>query len=73
MQSPALGKEQAHCEGDKALGQVAQRICAVSLVGGVQKSSGHGPGQPALGGPASAGQLDQMRTLPTSAILCDSL
>lgn len=73
IQSPALGKEQAYCEADRALGQVTQRVCAVSLLGGVQKLFGHGPGQPVLGGPAWAGRLDQMRTLLPLAILCDSL
>lgn len=60
MQSPALGKEQACCDSDRALRQVTQRVCAVSLPGGVQKPFGHGPGQPALGGPAWARRLDQM-------------
>jgi len=41
-----------HCEGDRALAQVAQRGCRVSILEGIQKPSGHGPGQLAIGGPA---------------------
>ena len=41
-----------YCEGDRALAQVAQRGSGVSLLGGIQKPSGHDPGQPGLGGPA---------------------
>lgn len=42
-----------------------------SLLGNIQKPSGWGPGQSALGVPAWAGigQNDQMRLLPTSTIL----
>ena len=36
-------------EGDRALAQVAQRSCRVSFLGDIQKLSGHGSGQPALG------------------------
>ena len=49
-----------HRAGDIALAQVAQRGCGVSHLGDTQKPSGHGPGQPALGGPAWAGGLDLM-------------
>ena len=49
-----------HCEGDSTLAQVAQDSCGVSIPGDTEKLSGHGPGQPALCGPASAGGLDQM-------------
>ena len=40
------------CEGDRALAQVAQSSGGVSILGDIQKPSGHGPGQPALAGPA---------------------
>jgi len=39
--------------GDSVLAQVAQGGCGD--LGDVQKPSGHGPGQPALGRPAQAG------------------
>ncbi|KAK4818675.1 hypothetical protein QYF61_017420 [Mycteria americana] len=38
-----------HYEGDRALAQVAQRCCGVSILGDIQKLSGHGPGQLAAG------------------------
>lgn len=38
--------------------QVAQRSCRV--LGDIQKPPGHGPGQPALDGPARAVGVDQM-------------
>ena len=41
-----------YCEGGQALAQLAQRGCVVSTLGDIQKPSGHGPGQLALGGPA---------------------
>jgi len=41
-----------HCEGDPALGQVAQASCEVALLGDTQKPSRHGPGQPVPDGPA---------------------
>ena len=37
---------------DRALAWVAQGGCGISLLGDLQKPPGHGPGQPALGGPA---------------------
>jgi len=40
------------CEGDQAHVDIAQRDCGVSLLGDLQKPSGPGPGQLALGGPA---------------------
>ena len=65
------------CEGDRALAQVAQGGCGVSLLGDTQKPSGHSPGQPALGHPAGAGvgPDDFQRSLPTSVTLgfCDSV
>jgi len=41
-----------HREGHQALLQVAQKGCGVSIVGDTKNPSGHGPAQPALGGPA---------------------
>ena len=38
--------------GDGALAQAAQRGRGVSLLQDLQKSPGHGPGQPALGVPS---------------------
>ena len=49
-----------NCEGARVLAQVAQGSGGVSILGGIKKPSGHGPGQPALGGPARAGGLDQL-------------
>ncbi|KAK4829983.1 hypothetical protein QYF61_008114 [Mycteria americana] len=43
-----IRKHLLYCEGDRALAQVAQRGCGVSSLGGIQKSSGYSPGQPAL-------------------------
>jgi len=45
-------QETLHCEGDRPLAQVAHRGCGVSMFGGSQKPSGHGQGQPTVGGPA---------------------
>ena len=44
-----------HCESDQARAQVFQGCCRVSILRNIQKAPGHGPGQPALGGPAWAG------------------
>jgi len=41
-----------NCEGDKALVQVAQACCGVTIFGDTKKMSGHGPRQLILGGPA---------------------
>jgi len=38
--------------GDQPLAQVVQGGCGVSILGDIQKPSGHGPEQAALGGPA---------------------
>ena len=40
--------------GDGALAQVARGHCVI-ILGDIKKLSRHGPGQPALGGPAGAG------------------
>ena len=48
-----------YCEGDQALAQVSQRGCEVSIIGGVQKLPGHGPGKHALGCPPWVGWLNQ--------------
>lgn len=37
-----------HCESDRSLAQVGQRGFRVSILGDIQKPSGHGSGQPAL-------------------------
>jgi len=41
-----------HCDGDRALAQVAQRDCVVSTLGDTCKSYGQGLGQPAVDSPA---------------------
>lgn len=51
-----------HCSGDSLLAWVGKTTCGASILGGVQSSPGHGPGQPALGGPAWA--KDWTRWLP---------
>jgi len=45
-------------EGDGALEQAAQGGCGVPFSGDIQDPPGQGPVQPAVGDPASAGQLD---------------
>jgi len=40
-----------YCESDGTLQQVVLRGCGLSILA-IQKPSGHGPGQPAVGGPA---------------------
>ena len=39
------------CGSDQALAQVPRGGCGISLLGDIQKLSGHGPGQSALGDP----------------------
>ena len=51
-------EELPYSEGEKALEQAAQRGCGVFFSEGIQNLPGRGPVQPALGEPASAGQLD---------------
>jgi len=34
----------SYCWGDRALASVAQEGCGVSMLGDIQKPSGHGPG-----------------------------
>jgi len=51
-------EEFLHSEGDGALEQAAQGGCGVSFSGDIQDPPGHGPLQPALGDPASAGAWD---------------
>lgn len=41
-----------HCESERALAKDEQRGCGVSILGDIQKQSGHSPGQPTLGDPA---------------------
>ena len=45
-------------EDDGALEQAAQGGCGVSCSGDIQDPPGHGPLQPVVGDPASAGGLD---------------
>jgi len=45
-------------EGDGALEQAARGGCGVSFSGDIQDPSGQGPVQPAVGDPASAGEVD---------------
>ena len=50
-----------YCKGDRGwLAQVAHRGSRVSILGGIQKLSGCGPGPLALGGPAWAEWWDKM-------------
>ena len=51
-------EELLHSEGDRALEQVAQRVCGFSFSGDIQDPPGQGLVQPAVGDPASAGRLD---------------
>lgn len=46
------GQEHFYEESLRALTQVPKRGCEVFFPGDLQKLSGHGAGQPALGGPA---------------------
>ena len=49
-----------YCEGDWALVQVSQKFCGLSILVNTKKPSGHGPGQPAVGGPAWTGGQDKI-------------
>ena len=51
-------EELLHSEGDRALEQAAQGGCGVSFSGDIQDPPGQVPVQPAVGDPASAGELD---------------
>ena len=51
-------EEILHSEGDGALEKAAQGGCGFSFSGDIQDLPGHGPVQPAVGDPASAGGLD---------------
>lgn len=65
-----------HFVGDSgAMKQVAQRSRGVSLLGDIQKSSGRGPGQHAVGSPVWAGGLDLMISKGLFEIqpFCDSV
>lgn len=44
-----------YCDGDGALVHVTQGGCGGSILGDIQKQSGHSPGQPAMTNPAGAG------------------
>lgn len=55
---------------------MAQRGYGAFILGGVQNSTGYGPGQPAVAGPTlrkGNGAGDLLRSLPASAVLgfCD--
>ena len=45
-------------EGDGGLGKAAQGGCGISFFGDTQEPPGRGPVQPAVGDPASPGELD---------------
>ena len=51
-------EELLHSEGDGALARAAQGSCGLSFSGDIQGPPGQGPVQPAVGDPASAGELD---------------
>jgi len=53
-------EELLHSKGDGALEQASQGVCRVSFSGDIQTPPGQGPVQPALGEPASTGELDWM-------------
>jgi len=52
---PEHEEELLPSKGDGALAQAAQGGCGVSFSGDIPAPPGHGPVQPALGDPASAG------------------
>jgi len=59
-------------EGDGALEQAAQGGCRISFSGDIQDPPGQDPLQPAVGDPASAGEVeldDPQRSLPIPNIL----
>lgn len=64
-----------YCEDDRALAQDVQGGCVVSILGDTQNTSGHDPGQLALGSHAWAGELDQMtfRSPFQPQPVCDSV
>lgn len=70
-----ISENALHCEGDWALTQNAQGCCGASVLGGVQKLSGQGSRQPALGGFPWTGGLDKMicRDIFWSQPLCVSV
>lgn len=55
----AKGLEHFYEESLRALTHVAKSGCGSSSLEVFKKLSGHDPGQPALGGPACTGVLDQ--------------
>lgn len=55
-----------HCEGDRALAQLTLGGCGVSILGDIQKLSGHGPRQPGLGDSAWAWGLGQVTSRGSS-------
>ena len=57
-------------EGDRALAHVSQRDCGVSLLGDIQSPPGHGPRQPALGGPTWVGVWTRWRPEVPSNLNC---
>lgn len=58
--------------GDGAVGQVTQRSCGLSLFGDLQKPPGRGPGHPAQGGLAVAGEDQRYPEVPAH-LLWDSV
>jgi len=58
-----------YCEGNRALAQVVQGGCGVSVLGDTQKPSGQGPGQQVVLLSSGVGSDDLQRSLPTSTIL----
>jgi len=59
-----------YCETDRALAQVFQWGGRASILGDIQELSRHGPGQPAVGGPAWASVDDDLqKSLATTVSL----